>query len=449
MKFLHTADLHFGPKAEKLEETIRTTDFILCHVEKNRPDVAILAGDAFDFYDGPIRLDSPAARAAIRFVQGLAELCPVLVVSGTPSHDRGGPEVLREVRGRHPIHVSTEIEMVGLFRTDSGSFWHDLSAETNYSLQAAFTCIPTVDKARLYANGSGSRAEGNAQARELLSDLFGELGKINETLTGVPRFAVGHGMITGAQFSTGQEAVGEDLEYGVSDLLRLGCDYYAWGHVHKYQRFADGCICYSGSPGRLNFGEIEKKGFVLGEIVAGQLETRFVPTPARRFAFKDVAWQGEPGEVLRAVGELVDEGVEGAHVRFRYTMPEEHAGSVDRANLEKTFRDAGAVQVKIEPTILPKVRQRAEGISRLSSLRDKAAKWGETVGEPISEDVLALVAEVETKDTETLAIEALERVNTDPFATNTSTPDYTERIRGALDGFVQRQTGETVQQGLF
>lgn len=429
MRLLHTADLHYSVRPEKLAETITVSRFILSYAQKDRPDAAVLAGDTFDEYDGPIRLDSETARAAIHFVRALADVCPVLVVRGTPSHDRNAPELLREVRSRHPIHVSTEIEQVGLFDGN----WRGL--EYPETPCGAFTCIPSLDKARLYALGEAtSRAAGNVQARELLSDLFGEIGTINKGLS-VPRIAVGHGMITGAAFSTGQTAIGEDFEVGTSDLLRLACDYYAWGHVHRHQCF--GPICYAGSPGRMNFGEVEEKGFIVVDVERmAPPRTLFVPTPARLFAFKEAQWDG----VARSIEELISEGVSGKHVRFRYSVPEEHAGALDRSAIDRALREAGAVEVKIEATVVPKVRQRAEGISRISGLRDKGARWGEVVGEPLPAAALAILAEIEGKSAEELVTEAIGRID------HVEAAPETNHVAGEIPA--RHKNGQTTQRNM-
>ena len=403
-RVLHTADLHFTNHADKLQEVVRTTDYLLEQAAVDPPDVIIVSGDSVDEYDGRIRLDSDAARAAISFVQRAADIAPVVIIRGTKSHDKEAPYIFRHLRARFPIHVSTEIEQVALVSSPLGEpSFRDLvdAMHSGDDVKCALTLVPSVDKANLAAMFPGSVRDGNLLMREVLHDLFAGLGLVNEQIpAGIPRVLVTHGMVTGAQFSSGQTAIGEDLEFGVDDLLRANADLYCLGHVHKFQAFA-GKIFYSGSPGRLNFGEQEEKGFLVHEFTdASRLPTtRFVPTPARSFCFGEVAWDGDAAAFEAEVAR-VEAGCSGADVRFRYSIPEEDRHLVDRASLEQRLLAAGASRAKIECQVIPKTRQRAAGISQMQSLPEKVQKWGATVGVDIPESVLSIASVIEGVDVE-------------------------------------------------
>lgn len=265
MKILHTADLHFSNTPDKLEESISTTNAILAHAQTDRPDAIILAGDVVDELDGRIRLDSDTARAAIAFVIGCGNIAPTIILRGTKSHDRETPTLFRHLKTEFPVHVSDRIEMVALISDPFGISTFS-TEEIHTSLAAAvFTCIPALDKAALLAQAAGlGIRETNADARVAFNDMFSALGAINAEIH-VPRIMIGHAMITGAEFSSGQTATGEDLEYGVGDIRLGNFDVVCLGHVHKHQILGDNII-YSGSPGRMNFGEKEEKGFCVIEI---------------------------------------------------------------------------------------------------------------------------------------------------------------------------------------
>ncbi len=408
MKAAHLADLHFSNNDEKREEVVRCSDAILDIMQADPPEVVILSGDVLDEHDGRIRLDSECARAAISFVERAADIAPVVIIRGTKSHDRDAPYIFTHLRCRYPIHVATEIEQVALVAQPSRFEFHELTDAMHAGLdvRAAFTLVPSVDKSYLMARFGGSISEGNMQTRELLHDLFVGLGLVNDMITCVPRIMVAHGMVTGAQFSTGQTAIGEDLEFGINDLQQAHCDYVALGHVHKYQCFP-GNICYSGSVGRLNFGETEEKGFLLvefdGQTVA---EIKFHPTPARRFALHSVEW-GEGGiHAVLAEADKCAASCQGADVRFRYTIPEEEKHKLDRDRLAQMFLDAGARKVKVEATVIPKQRTRAAGISRVSTLAEKIKIWGETTGTVIPSRVLALADVIEGREIDELVMDA-------------------------------------------
>lgn len=406
IKILHTADLHFSNKADKLSEVITTSDYILECARIEQPDVATISGDLVDEHDGPIRIDSEAARAAIRFVTELGQVCPVVIVRGTRSHDRETPYLFRHLRTTHTVYVSTEIEQVAMFEDDT---FAPLDEDTPvHDCKAVFTLIPSPDKANLLAVfGSESITACTIGAKETLSDALAYLGEVNAQIPEfVPRILVAHGMITGAEFSSGSTATGEDFEYGVGDLNTTSTDLKCFGHVHKQQSFA-GNIFYSGSPGRLNMGEKETKGFLMHTLDGQCLtETRFIETPARRFVLYDVAWS-EDGidNILSKVAECETECL-GADVRFRYSIPEENRHQVNREELIARFMDAGARLVKIEPSLIPMVRQRAAGISKLDNLGAKVSRWGEVTGVVIPDRVLTIAATIEGRTAEELVDDA-------------------------------------------
>jgi len=59
----------------------------------------------------------------------------------------------------------------------------------------------------------------------------------------------------------------------------------------------------------------------------------------------------------------------------------------DDAKIREKIIKSGALEVKVEKTVLPVERVRAEGISRLGSLDEKLRKWAETSGTEISDGV--------------------------------------------------------------
>lgn len=462
IKVLHAADLHFSMNAEMLEESVTTTDALLVYAHNDRPDVIVLAGDSVDEYVGRIPVDSPCARAAISFVERAADIAPVIIIRGTKSHDRETPALFSHLRGYHTIFVATDVQQVALVEVDNG---YDPSVDfpdrdylfpvgSDYhggKVKAIFTLVPSLDKSHLMARSEGSIREGNFQFKEAVHDMFAGLGLVNDQFTaaGIPTVLVSHGMVTGAQFSSGQTAVGEDLEFGVSDLQAAKCSAVMLGHVHKFQTFP-GNIAYSGSPGRLNFGEPEEKGFLLWEFEGAAVSgMSFCSTPARRFVFGDVAEYLGVDDVYAQAGALALTCV-GADVRFRVSIPEESRQELDRDRLQEIFTSAGARRIKLEVIVIPKQRSRAEGISRVDGLTAKVIKWGATVGEEIPADVLDLSGVIEGLSVEELIASALE---TRPMAAAAPVPDpapaeMDERTSGIMAA-MQRNVEAHDQASLF
>jgi len=446
MKLLHTADLHFSNTTDKLVEVVRTTEFLLAQAVIERPDVIIIAGDSIDEYDSRIRLDSECARAAISFVERAADIAPVIIIRGTKSHDRESPAIFSHLRAKFPIHVACDIKQISL--TTDRKFVEDIDHPWVETV-ASFTLVPSMDKSYLMAADDSSIRSGNMAFKEAVHDLFAGFGIINDQFTAhnIPTVLVTHGMLTGACFSSGQTAIGEDLEFGLNDLHAAKATYTALGHVHKHQVFP-GNVVYCGSPGRLNFGEAEDKGFVIAEFSDAEcVDVRFEQTPARRFCFGEVPEYTDAQDVYARANALAVD-CRGADVRFRLQLPEECRADVDRDRLEQIFLLAGANKVKLEISIIPKQRSRSEGISRVDSLPEKVLRWGAVVGESIPDSVLALASVIEGITAEELLVQA--QVAADPpLASDPVVPVAQSRIAGvqaACDRFFVNQGG---QGGLF
>lgn len=407
IKVLHTADLHFSNKADKLAEVVTTSEFLLERARVDRPDVAIVPGDVVDEHDGPILIDSVAARAAIHWITELAEICPVVVVRGTRSHDKETPYLFGKLRTKHPIYVGTQIEMVAL--AASGRFI-PVDEDTLYlaeDAKAVFTLLPSPDKVNLISGGLTSMLAGNMAARETMHDVLCYLGELNDQITaGIPRILGAHGMITGSKYSSGITATGEDFEYTVADLNLTNTDLKAFGHVHIQQSFP-GNIFYSGSIGRLDMGETEEKGFLYHTLEGNDLvETRNIPTPARKFVLFESLWGDSGVDAIFADADRCEAMCAGSEVRFRYSIPEECRHMVNRRELIQRFTDAGALMVKVEQAIIHTERQRAAGISRKSTIPEKIEMLGETNCQTIPRRVIDLAATIEGRDVQELLADA-------------------------------------------
>nr|WP_188055628.1 metallophosphoesterase [Oryzomonas rubra] len=445
MRIIHTGDWHISRNADKREESERCILAMINHAQLYPPDLFVISGDTVDELDGRIMLDSEVAHSAIELVDSCAGIAPVVIIRGTRSHDRDTPAIFRHLRTVHRVHVASQVEQVALIRYgDSCAFNSYASISPDHEVVAALTLVPSLDKAYLMAQFEGSARDGNMQARELMHDLFAGLGMVNDSLpAGIPKIFVGHGMLTGSEFSTGQVAVGEDLEFSVNDLHQAHCDYYALGHVHKYQQHG-GNVFFCGSPGRLNYGEQEDKGFLEVTFGSAAPVAQFMPLPARRLCFGEAIWDGDEAAFEAEVAR-VEAGASGADVRFRYSIPEEDRHRVDRALLEQRFMAGGARKVKIECQVVPAVRQRAAGISQARTLAEKVAQWGATSDvAPITlGGAIEIASNIESRSVEELVAGCFPVVEAEPAPV-----DRKESTRAALNRYFENN-GAAVQGGLF
>jgi exonuclease SbcD len=393
LRVLHTGDLHFSDNNKNglLDDIIKCTDHLIAVAHNVNPDIIVIAGDVCD---EAVVFGSSASLAAARFIQACAGIAPVLIIRGTSTHDApGSVGLLGELAGSFPIYTTDWPRQVGLLNDGRFSTIVDGTRP-----RVLVSCLPTVTKANVVAASLGTIQDSSMDTASLIREMFQGWAIVNQVMreAGIPTILVGHLTVTGSQLSTGQVMTGRDLELTTGDLKLAGCDAYMLGHIHKQQSWDT--IYYCGSITRLNHGETEAKGFYIHDIHDSVVESRFYETPARVMKTKRIV--GLP--TVDTVGDVQ----QGELVRIVYEVAEEDLHKVDEEGIREAALAKGAADVKIEKTIVPKVRVRAEGISRAATLEDKLMRWAETTGAGITREVIEKLALLETHEVEDILKQA-------------------------------------------
>ncbi|MFP3637467.1 hypothetical protein [Paraburkholderia sp. SIMBA_054] len=380
VKIAQFSDLHFAPAT--LAEvgpcmTSAVSDAIAANV-----DVAIFTGDSTD---RPLHAHSPAFQDLVRHVQRMADHCPVLLLQGTFSHEPAGMlHLFSFVRSRFSVQVVDQVGQIALF----GERWVWVqSAQECEGARLVVSAVPTVNRADLVAS-VGAEHVAQEMGDVLAGLMAGVFAPVNRAVRamGIPTVLVGHGTVAGALTETGVPMDGPDHEFSLGGIYAAMCSAAMIGHIHKHQsweREYEGIaqiVAYPGSIGRNHWGERGAKGFLIWDVGARTCSFQFVETPACRMV--DFSFTGPPDvDYIRA--NAID--CAGAFVRVIYEIDEEFAATVDR----KAIREAlsMAQEVSIDGRIIPTVRRRAPGISRLESLPLKVARWCEATGGEANEVV--------------------------------------------------------------
>ncbi len=389
IKVLHCADLHFDDEPGRLQNTIECCKRVVETALIELPALIAIAGDVFE---RGLILGSPGTLAAIDFVYRCGNIAPVVITSGTPTHDAtNSTEVFNKLKTEHPVYATGLPRQVGLTKEQPHRF---IGVNGNIGdkpeLSLVLSCLPSVTRAGLMAMGSLSVDSAAVECAELLRDLFQAWGVANEKANrlGIPTILVGHGTVKGSRLSTGQRVTDPDAEFGIADLRLTKSVLVCLGHIHMRQQLQDNAF-YSGSITRADHGETEEKGFFLHTIAEGRVESRFVETPARKM--RTLAPAGTLPDA-----SLIEEVKEGDYVRIVYSVREEDVAQVDDAALRKLAYEKGAAHVKIDKTVLPMTNVRSEGISRLRSLDEKLKRWGELNGQPVTASLLDKLRQLQT-----------------------------------------------------
>lgn len=269
------------------------------------------------------------------------------------------------------------------------------------------SCLPTVNKATVGA------ATGAADAAQLVGEQLGRLLAGFAPLhrrarsLGLPTIGVSHGTVFGCLSEHGVPMAGFDHEFTTGALFAAEAQAFMLGHIHRHQFWrqqglaGEQLIAYAGSIGRFHHGEEGEKGFLLWEVGAESARCTLEPAPARRTV--DIVFDGRPD--LEALREAVAwQDIAGASVRVRWTVAEEDRGAVDRDAIQRVL--AGAAETKLEGRIVPVVRTRMAGISRMARMEDKLRAWAQ-VSDINPELLLACLAALEEAAPEDIAVDLL------------------------------------------
>jgi len=385
MKIGQISDLHYCP--EYFDEVDRCTGFAIDRIIQECCEVAVISGDLFDHR---VDLHDPCVYALMKRVKKLADHMPVMILQGTFSHDfPGSLNVFKTLGGKFPVHVADSIGQVALIENGNhdGFEWYQNAYEKNdividiisnraYEIKALFSTLPPINKGHIAA------MEGDVaiNAGEYVHDLCRGWSVINDQATakGIPTIMVSHGTVNGSITEQGCPMHGNDHEFSTGTLFASKAAAIMLGHIHQTQVWTNQIaehgevqvIAYPGSPGRLHFGELTDKGFLIWNVHNGHSTTDFITTPAKELL--QIEFTEAPDmEQLKVVAE----SAEGKHVRIRYVLNEEDRGSVSKNEIEALFADAS--EVRIEPSIKPITRTRAEGITKSNSISEKLKQWSE------------------------------------------------------------------------
>lgn len=396
------SDIHYCERY--MEEADRCMAFAIERLRETKPELIILSGDLFDHR---LEQNSRALLAAVCRVSELGCIAPVLILQGTLSHDAlGALNIFRHVMSDYPIYVVDRIQQVfwqGYFdRSDSWAFSALPDTETPFSQRAAvlISCLPSINKGAVAAAvGTEDVAQATGEQAFNLLKAWAPL-HLAARAAGIPTIVVSHGTVSECVTEHGVPMAGLDWEFTTGSLFAAEASAVLLGHIHKHQSWdRDGRkIAYPGSIGRLHFGEVDPKGFLVWDVQPASASFQFIETPAKRLL--EVTFPGTPD--LVELAKLAKDAA-GAHVRIRWTVDEEHRDAVDREAITAMFGHAEAI--KLEGTIAPVQRQRAAGIGQAVSLADKVTRWGEvtqTDTAPLQERLTRIQVEAPEKIVEEL-----------------------------------------------
>lgn len=265
VRIAHIADTHFDFRND-IDDVSDALAEMECCFDQYKPDLIVHAGDVFHRTSSVVE-----RRVAAESLIALAEYAPVVGVRG--NHDAlGDLLILNKLRTRHPVRFFERPGEVVCLETASNAC-------------IAVHVMPWIDKAHFVSKVEDAWEEDahSGRLQEAIDLLFHTLaGDVAESRQeGAVPIVVSHALVQGSVTSTGQTLTGHALECTPHAFRETGAAYVALGHVHKYQEWYDGQVCYSGSPTRQTFGEPEPKGWVGVTIADGVARSELYELPCK------------------------------------------------------------------------------------------------------------------------------------------------------------------------
>ena len=406
MKVLHTADWHLNDIDH--DEIEKCLGYTVAQARIESPDLIVIPGDITDSQN--LKLDSRASRTMARIVSELADIAPVVIITGTPSHDGRCSEILRWAKGEHPIWVSERFEQIYLCH--DGKFAFDPSL---YEVKAVMTLLPTPTKAYLQDHHKLSIEASDQMIGEAMGSIIAGFGiQAKRIAPNSPHIIIGHFQVGGAFISETQQLIGRDIEVSKDQLASGNPTLVCLGHIHKAQKMGDN-IFYSGSIYRKDFGEMESKGFFVHTLEPGLKQdgespewfiekSVFIETPTKTLLKleKDVTAVSIEDLDDTLLFHFKPEDIKGAHIKVVFTVWQDEANKINQAAVERFFLEAGAERAIVSLIRKPRETVRAANVIKFTSLRDKVGEMANLRQEKVSDEILDKADLLETYGPEQL-----------------------------------------------
>lgn len=394
LKVLHTGDWHLTDK--NMTELERCLEFLVYTARTDEPDIIIHSGDIFD--SALLKADSQAAKLSFKVFEELANIAPVAIIIGTPSHDGQVAEILRYIKARFQVHVSTRPEQI---------YYNDgfLGAVNPNSftkpIEAVISMCPAPTK-QFFKTQSGIETSDVEIAGQLSAMFAGFAAQANEF--DCPHILVGHWNTTGSLISDTQTLTGVDIEISKDQMALAEADLVCLGHIHYPQQIPSSNIFYSGSIASLSWGEIHDHGFYIHDIDDDDLTSCSIKTPCKkRIKLADDLTTGIAiKEVNTHFPMLVPGEVSDACIKIVFDVYQDEVEKVNKAAIKDFYMQEGAEKVEIDINVIPREAVRSRKILELKTLSDKLVEMAALTRETVPDSILAKATRLETESHETI-----------------------------------------------
>lgn len=406
-----TADLHFRPK--RAAEVFASLDNLERESREREVDLIAISGDLF--HSAVFATGTQMYPEFIERVRRLADVAPVVMVYGTPSHDIAGClDVFESQKAKHSITIIRPSVTCGLYLDEYGAgFVVPIDHVHGANPMLLIFGIPEPHKGWLLKGkpAMGPEATTEAMKKEMRNLLLGYAAQRKEH-PDIPCLVLYHGQIRGATMDNGvrlaENAIGRD------DLAMIGADYYALGDIHAPQQIGELPMYYPGSVYPRTWGETHQAGFnvvTIGPMISDydpglfdgpdpqyqvhEVERVDYPHPQQMKICVEAERRSDTG-AIEFDTEFDKVSYAGCRVKVEITARREIAPEIDTMLLLGNLLGRGALEgSEVTLAITHTETVRAGEITKAVKLRGKAGVYAENSSQEIAESVLAKADELE------------------------------------------------------
>lgn len=342
MKIAHVADIHWGlnypgpDPSSRYEDITKTANWVAKRIIEEKGDMALVAGDLFKDANVFINRASKEITTAVNWLRMLTEHMPVVVISGTPSHDAvAAYEIIKEMHVRN-LYVATTPQVITIDDVD-------------------IVCIPGMNRSN-FAKSDDQKGKSAHEIHQAMTEAITQLCMGLKAKCSMPTW-----ILMAHLTAEGADKGFDDLIMQHEPILKkeamFGYDLVALGHIHRPQEIS-GAAYYPGSIERLSFNdEGIKTGFYIHNINELGVKSTFIETPARKFVTLNIETEAaidiSRGENCADVKDCI--------VRVKYECTDEQAKLIKANRIRQALYNAGAFYVaEIKPVITRTIRARSE-----------------------------------------------------------------------------------------
>lgn len=362
IKFIHTADIHFGVENygkidaqtgihSRLLDFQRALNFCIDHAIANKVDFFLFSGDAYKTAHPSPTQQKLLFNCLMRLFKANI---PVIIIVG--NHDNP-----LSYGKAHSLDIFHDLPLEG---------FHVIAKPTILPLKTKhgpinIVGIPwptrnTISMANTHLNKSGT--EITEYISKAVASIIADCAQKLDPQ--IPAVLAGHLTVSSGIFSGSEKRAvyGNDPILLPSQLAIAPFDYVALGHLHRYQNLNPNgypAIIYSGSIERVDFGERkEDKGFCLVTIEQkNKTSHEFIKVPTRPFIQVELQLQPTLDQTQQIIAALEHHNIVDAVVKIVYHLPPGKKDTVDIRAIERACAKAMHL-VGIIPVRKPETRDR-------------------------------------------------------------------------------------------